>query len=110
MRERGTLRIARILALLLALSALFPAFTQEEGAPETVASRTDYLNYGTENKLPTFTAAQLARLSYPLAFDPGRFADFADWKKRARERLFECLLTPPPRAACATAAGARQAD
>ncbi|MDH7602280.1 MAG: alpha/beta hydrolase family protein [Armatimonadota bacterium] len=58
----------------------------------------DYLRYGMAERLPTFNEAQIRRLTFPLAYDPLKYPDFAEWRRKAREKLLECYLSPPPRA------------
>jgi dienelactone hydrolase len=54
-----------------------------------------YLPYGVADGLPTFRDAQERRLTFPLAYDPQSGAPFDAWRGTARQKLFECLLTPP---------------
>lgn len=58
----------------------------------------DYLDYGVERGLPSFAADQVARMKFPLAYDPGSGASFDTWREQARGKLLECLLEPPPEA------------
>jgi len=70
-----------------------PPLLTKEGPGEV-----DYLRHGMADKLPTFNAAQIKRLDFPLAYDPARFPSFDRWRKSARAKLLQCYLTPPPRA------------
>lgn len=63
------------------------------GEPET---RSEYPGFGIENGLPTFSDAQVARMTYPMAWDPEKGQPFGEWRAEARAKLLECLLTPPP--------------
>jgi len=56
----------------------------------------DYLKHGMSDMLPTFNAAQVGRMPFPLAYDPAKGLDFAKWRVSARKKLLECLLAPPP--------------
>ncbi len=69
-----------------------------QGASGEAEEESGYLHYGMENKLPSFAASQIARLKFPMAYDPAHDLDFNAWRMRAREKLLECLLTPPPAA------------
>jgi dienelactone hydrolase len=51
-----------------------------------------------EAELPTFSERISADLRYPLSFVDGQFDDFAAWKSRARQRIVERMLKPPPAA------------
>lgn len=57
-------------------------------APET---------YGMRAHLPTFAAARVARMDFPLAW-PVEGLGFDAWRQQARAFYIECLQTPPPRA------------
>ncbi len=58
----------------------------------------EYPRYSVEDKLPTFRDRLIGRLSFPLAWDPAGGVGFEQWRRRARAKVFECLLAPPPRA------------
>ncbi|HNR29987.1 MAG TPA: alpha/beta hydrolase family protein [Candidatus Hydrogenedentes bacterium] len=57
-----------------------------------------YLGYGMEERLPAFAEAQIARMTFPLAYDPSGETPFSVWREQARAKLIECLLEPPPEA------------
>ncbi len=56
----------------------------------------EYVRYGMADGLATFSEAQVKRLAFPLAYNPDCWLDFDSWRISAREKLLECLLTPPP--------------
>jgi len=89
------------------LERIEPAGNNASGEPEEETD-TEYLNYGVERQLPTFNAAQVMRLTFPLAYDPAKYPDFTAWRETARAKLLECLLTPPPEAPFAPAVAARE--
>ncbi len=83
------------------LSAMTPELKQvvERMTPRAGASSEaegELPGYGMEKKLPAFAEARIKRMAFPLAYDPARDADFPAWRSKAREKLLECLLTPPP--------------
>jgi dienelactone hydrolase len=58
----------------------------------------DWLAAGVRDRLPLGHERLSARLNHPLAWVPGRFPDFNQWRTNARTRVFESLLAPPPSA------------
>lgn len=64
-------------------------------AAEVTEAGADYPGYGMENKLPVFAPAQVARMTFPLAYDPLQHPDFSEWRSAARAKFLECLLPPP---------------
>ena len=46
--------------------------------------------------LPVYADSLLADLNYPLAWGHSDIRDFDEWRKVARQRVFDCMLTPPP--------------
>jgi dienelactone hydrolase len=51
---------------------------------------------GVKDKLPAFYQHLAARMDYPLSWLHGGHGDFAAWRQKARLKVIECLLTPPP--------------
>ncbi|MGE3310010.1 MAG: dienelactone hydrolase family protein [Limisphaerales bacterium] len=58
----------------------------------------DWQTTGVRDRLPVFHERLASRLTHPLAWDSDRFSSFAQWRTKARARVFESLLTPPPTA------------
>ncbi len=58
----------------------------------------EYPDYGVERGLPSFAARQAARMHFALAYDPDGGVPFDTWRERARAKVLECLLEPPPEA------------
>ena len=52
--------------------------------------------------LPVYADSLLADLTYPLAWGNSDIKDFGEWKRAARQKVFDCMLTPPPAPAVAT--------
>ena len=46
--------------------------------------------------LPVYADSLIADLTYPLAWGHSDIRDFDAWKQAAREKVFDCMLTPPP--------------
>ena len=46
--------------------------------------------------LPVYADSLIADLTYPLAWGHSDISDFDVWKKTAREKVFDCMLTPSP--------------
>ena len=46
--------------------------------------------------LPVYADSLLKDLTYPLAWGNSPITDFDEWRKTARQKVFDCMLTPPP--------------
>ena len=46
--------------------------------------------------LPVYADSLIADLDYPLAWGRSDIRDFDVWKQAAREKVLDCMLTPPP--------------
>ncbi len=46
--------------------------------------------------LPVYADSLIADLTYPLAWGHSDIRDFNAWKQAAREKVFDCMFTPPP--------------
>ena len=46
--------------------------------------------------LPVYADSLIADLTYPLAWGHSDIRDFDAWKQTAREKVLDCMLTPPP--------------
>lgn len=46
--------------------------------------------------LPVYADSLIADLSYPLAWQNSGIRRFSKWRKAARQKVFDCMLTPPP--------------
>jgi dienelactone hydrolase len=60
------------------------------------SQQTEYEKRGIEDNLPVFYKNLAARQVYPLSWLQGEKGDFSIWRREARARVIECLLTPPP--------------
>ena len=52
--------------------------------------------YEFERNLPVYADSLIADLTYPLAWGNSDIRDFGQWKQAARQKVFDCMLTPPP--------------
>ena len=46
--------------------------------------------------LPVYADSLIAHFDYPLAWENSGFKKFSKWKKLARQKVFDCMLMPPP--------------
>ena len=46
--------------------------------------------------LPAYADSLIADLTYPLAWGNSGIKDFGKWREAARQKVFDCMLTPPP--------------
>lgn len=53
-------------------------------------------NYEFSRNLPVYADSLLKDLTYPMAWGNSPIADFDSWRKAARQKVFDCMLTPPP--------------
>ncbi len=72
---------------LLMLSASTPAMAQKRD------------NYEFLKNMPVYCDSLIADMTYPMAWGNSKTKNFRKWKKEARAKVFECMMTPPPPAA-----------
>ena len=46
--------------------------------------------------LPVYADSLIAALDYPLAWGNSNIRSFSEWKRVARQKVFDCMLMPPP--------------
>ena len=46
--------------------------------------------------IPVYAEQIVADMKFPMAWGNSKIKNFKKWKKVAREKVFECMLTPPP--------------
>lgn len=49
-----------------------------------------------KRNLPVYADSLIKDLTYPLAWGNSDIRDFDTWRKTARQKVFDCMLTPPP--------------
>ena len=52
--------------------------------------------YEFRRNLPVYADSLIKDLTYPLAWGNNDNKDFDAWRKVARQKVFDCMLTPPP--------------
>ena len=55
--------------------------------------------YEWEGEIPTYVEQLKKELTYPMAWGNSPIRNFKKWKKAARAKVFECMMTPPKAAA-----------
>ena len=74
--------------LFLAVAALFMA-----AVPASAQKRANHEFY---KDFPVYADMLQAQLTYPMAWGNSKTRNFAKWKRQAREKVQECMMTPPP--------------
>ena len=46
--------------------------------------------------LPVYADSLIADMTFPLAWGNSDIKDFDEWRKTARQKVFDCMLMPPP--------------
>ena len=85
MRSAYTARFTPVLGLALLVSGAGPP---EDPVP--------YQTPGVRDNLPAFRDPLAGRLTFELSWTTGKETGFAAWRRKARARVFDCLLAPPP--------------
>ena len=49
-----------------------------------------------KRNLPVYADSLLKDLTYPMAWGNSEIRDFDAWRKAARQKVFDCMLMPPP--------------
>ncbi len=55
--------------------------------------------YEWQGEIPTYVETLKKELTYPMAWGNSPIRNFKKWKEVAREKVFECMMTPPKAAA-----------
>ena len=55
--------------------------------------------YEWQGEIPTYVETLKKELTYPMAWGNSSIKNFKKWKKAARAKVFECMMTPPKAAA-----------
>ncbi len=55
--------------------------------------------YEWEGEIPTYVEELKKELTYPMAWGNSPIKNFKKWKKTARQKVFDCMMTPPKKAA-----------
>ncbi len=73
-----------LVCILLAVTNSFISFAQKRQ------------KYEFKRNLPVYADSLIADLTYPMAWGNSDISDFAAWRKAARQKVFDCMLMPPP--------------
>ncbi len=49
-----------------------------------------------ERNLPVYADSLLKDLTYPMAWENSGMTDIDEWRRKAREKVLDCMLMPPP--------------
>ena len=52
--------------------------------------------YEFQRNLPVYADSLITHLDYPMAWENSGIKKFSKWKKAARQKVFDCMLMPPP--------------
>jgi hypothetical protein len=80
-------RLATLFLIIGHLSFSFCAMAQKRGKFEF------------RRNLPVYADSLLKDLTYPMAWGNSPIKDFGKWRQAARQKVLDCMLTPPPPAA-----------
>ena len=80
----------RQLLTLVALAVVVTAVAQKKAPVEKRAEHEFYKDF------PKYADRLLQDLTYPMAWGNSGITDFGRWKQAARDKVRECMLTPPP--------------
>lgn len=84
--------------LWLLLTVGVGAAVSAAGDPPAPAAPDLFQTPGVRDHLPVFADRLASRMTYPLSWLSGRFADFNAWRTTARAQVRACLLAAPPEA------------
>ena len=56
-------------------------------------------NYEFDSSLPRYVEDLKTELTYPMAWGNSPVKNFGKWKQMARQKVFDCMMTPPKKAA-----------
>jgi dienelactone hydrolase len=64
--------------------------------PLSATGQSDPQAQGVKDNLPVFADVLAQRLTFPMSWLSGRYADFPAWRAGARARILQAWLAPPP--------------
>ena len=80
---------------IIALLQASVAFAQTSPKPKLQKRE----KYEWQGEIPTYVETLKKELIYPMAWGNSPIKNFKKWKKAARAKVFECMMTPPKAAA-----------
>ena len=102
MKRIITYSIIALLQASVALAQTPVALTQTSMAPVKTSSKPKLQKrekYEWQGEIPTYVETLKKELTYPMAWGNNPIKNFKKWKKAARAKVFECMMTPPKAAA-----------
>ena len=102
MKRIITYSIIALLQASVALAQTPVALTQTSMAPAKTSSKSKLQKrekYEWQGEIPTYVETLKKELTYPMAWGNSPIKNFKKWKKAARAKVFECMMTPPKAAA-----------
>ena len=90
------MNMPRLYLLLLCLAVTLTTSAQTAGNKKTVQKRD---KYEWDGEIPVYVEDLKKELTYPMAWGNSPVKNFYKWKKAARAKVFECMMTPPKKAA-----------
>ena len=102
MKRIITYSIIALLQASVALAQTPVALAQTSMAPAKTSSKPKLQKrekYEWQGEIPTYVETLKKELTYPMAWGNSPIKNFKKWKKAARAKVFECMMTPPKAAA-----------
>ena len=102
MKRIITYSIIALLQASVALAQTSVALAQPPVAPAKTSSKPKLQKrekYEWQGEIPTYVETLKKELAYPMAWVNSPIKNFKKWKKTARAKVFECMMTPPKAAA-----------
>lgn len=102
MKRIITYSIIALLQASVALAQTSVTFTQTPVAPAKTPSKPKLQKrekFEWQGEIPTYVETLKKELTYPMAWGNSPIRSFKKWKKAARAKVFECMMTPPKAAA-----------
>ena len=85
----------RISLIVISLLLSLPGIAQKYPGDKMYSVPTRQ-KYEFMRNLPVYADSLLEDLKYPLAWGNSDITDFDEWRKVARQKVFDCMLMPPP--------------
>ena len=89
--------VSRMPALLLLLLMLAPASSVWAQGKQQKLQKREHYEFASD--IPVYVEQLKQELTYPLAWGNSKTRSFKKWKKEARAKVLECMMTPPKAAA-----------
>lgn len=95
MKRIITYSIIALLQTSVALAQTSVSLTKTSSKPKLQKRE----KYEWQGEIPTYVETLKKELTYPMAWGNSSIKNFKKWKKAARAKVFECMMTPPKAAA-----------